>query len=93
VVWVGLDDDSPLRLAGSTAAAPIWRELVAAASPARPPRQVERPADVVDGWLDPETGRRVRASRPGARPELFRRGAQPPHRRIWRADPPLPVVR
>jgi hypothetical protein len=58
-----------------------------------PPRPVPRPDDVVEGWLEPETGLRVRPERRGAVPELFRRGALPPHRRLLRPDRPEPVVR
>jgi membrane peptidoglycan carboxypeptidase len=93
VVWVGLDDDAPARLGGASAAAPIWRRFMAAAVAARPPRPVPRPDDVVEGWLEPETGLRVRPERRGAVPELFRRGALPPHRRLLRPDRPEPVVR
>ena len=92
VVWVGLDDGSALRRSGAVAAAPIWREFMALAAALRPPRAVPAPAGVIEGFVDPATGRRVRAGHARAEPELFRRGALPPRRRFWRADPPLPPV-
>jgi membrane carboxypeptidase/penicillin-binding protein len=92
VVWVGSDDGTPLRRSGSSAAAPIWSEFMALAAAIRPPREVEVPAGVIEGFVDPATGRRVREGHRRAEPELFRRGAEPPRRRFWRADPPLPPV-
>lgn len=92
VVWVGLDDDSRLGRSGAEAAAPIWREFMALAAAMRPPREVPPPRGVIEGFVDPETGRRVGAGHRRAEPELFRRGATPPRRRFWRPDPPLPPV-
>jgi membrane peptidoglycan carboxypeptidase len=92
VVWVGSDDGTPLRRSGASAAAPIWREFMALAAAIRPPREVEVPAGVIEGFVDPATGRRVREGHRRAESELFRRGAEPPRRRFWRADPPLPPV-
>jgi membrane peptidoglycan carboxypeptidase len=92
VVWVGLDDGSALRRTGAAAAAPIWREFMALAAALRPPRAVEAPAGVIAAFVDPATGRRVRPGHPRAEAELFRRGAEPPRRRFWRSDPPLPPV-
>jgi penicillin-binding protein 1A len=92
VVWVGLDDGSALRRSGAAAAAPIWREFMALAAALRPPHAVEAPAGVIAAFVDPATGRRVRPGHPRAEAELFRRGAEPPRRRFWRSDPPLPPV-
>lgn len=92
VVWVGLDDGSPLGLSGAAAAVPIWRDFMTAAVAARPPRTVPRPDGVVTAWVQDSTGRRVREGRRGSHPELFRKGAEPPRRRFWRGDPPLPPV-
>ncbi|MEM7048016.1 MAG: transglycosylase domain-containing protein [Acidobacteriota bacterium] len=93
VVWVGVDDNSRAGLSGAAAAAPIWQSFVASAAGSLAPRQVEAPRAVEQHYYDPKTGRRVRAERRGAEAELFRRGALPPHKRIFRRDPPLPVVR
>ena len=91
VVWVGLDDGKPLGLSGAQAAAPMWREFMAAAAPARPPHPIEPPDDIVSAWIDPFTGRRLLRERRGAYEELFREGALPPRRRWFRASP-LPVI-
>lgn len=93
VVWVGRDDGSPLGLTGSRAAGPIWRAFMDVAVPARPPRATPEPRGVLRGWVQPETALRVKESRPGAREEVFRRGAEPPRRRIWKRDEPMPVIR
>ncbi len=78
VVWVGLDDGSPLGLTGSQAAVPIWRDFATASAPALRSRAIARPRGVVERWVDPETGRRKRSPRGGARRELFRDGDEPP---------------
>ncbi|MEM9556608.1 MAG: transglycosylase domain-containing protein [Acidobacteriota bacterium] len=86
VVWVGRDDGRPLGLSGGVAAAPLWREFMNKAGPARPPRPVERPSGVVTRSVDPETGLLVRSFNARAVPEIFRRGALPRRDRFWRDD-------
>ena len=92
VVWVGLDDGGRLGLTGAAAAGPLWRELMAAAVPARPPYAVERPASVVERWVEERSGLLVRPGRAGARPELYRQGELARHKRWWRPDAPMPVI-
>lgn len=92
VVWVGRDDDGRLGMSGGTAAAPIWREFAAVASRARPAREVPRPDAVVEAFVDPATGLRVKASRRGAEPFLFRRGEMPRAKRPILRDPPEPII-
>jgi hypothetical protein len=43
---------------------------------------------VVDRWVEEATGLLVRRARRGTRSELYRRGAEPPRRRLLRADVP-----
>lgn len=93
VVWVGRDDDRPLDLTGSAAAAPLWKRFMESAVPARPPHPVDRPEGVVSLWVDPETGLLVRRGHRRATPELFSERARPPRDRFWRRDEPVPVVR
>lgn len=93
VVWVGLDDGSPLGLSGARAAAPLWRRFMAAAALTRPRLPTGAPRGVVRRYVDPATGLLVRSFNPRARRELFRRGALPPRDRFFRIDRPLPVVR
>jgi membrane carboxypeptidase/penicillin-binding protein len=93
VVWVGLDDGSPLGLTGSEAAAPPWQRFMAQAVPARPGHGVELPPSVVVASVETSTGLLVAEGRSGSRRELFLRKSLPPHRRWWRIDEPEPVVR
>jgi membrane peptidoglycan carboxypeptidase len=92
VVWVGLDDGGRLGLTGAAAAGPLWRELMAAAVPARPPYTVERPDSVVERWVQERTGLLVRPGRAGARPELYREGDLARRKHWWRPDAPMPVI-
>jgi penicillin-binding protein 1A len=91
-VWVGLDDGTPLGLAGSTAAAPLWRAFMAAAAPMRPPLDLPTPDDVVVRWVQDRTGRLVDHRRRGSHSELFDRDHLPPPRHLLLPDPPLPVI-
>lgn len=93
VVWVGLDDATSLGLVAARAAEPIWRRYMERAAPARPPLPRERPAAVVEWWVQESTGLRVRDGRSDAAPYLFHRRHLPPKRRWWREDPaqqPIP---
>ena len=91
-VWIGLDGGGRLGLTGAQAAGPLWRGFMARAAPARAPHRVERPAGVVEQWVQTGTGLLVREGRAGARPELYRRGTLPARRRWWRIDEPMPVI-
>ena len=91
VAWVGLDNDQPLGLTGSAAAAPLWKAFMSKAVPARQEHRVERPEAVVQRRVDPRTGLLVHGWSKG-RNELFRRGALPPRDRWLRHDRPVEVV-
>jgi membrane peptidoglycan carboxypeptidase len=91
-VWVGLDDGTPIGLAGSAAAAPLWRAFMAEAAPVRPPLAIATPADVVIRWVQDRTGRLVDHRRRGSHSELFDRDHLPPARLLLLPDPPLPVI-
>ncbi len=93
VVWVGRDDNQPLGLTGTAAAAPLWKRFMEHAVPARPPRPRPRPEGVMTLYVDSKTGLLVREANPRAHPELFRRGALPRRDRFWRYDRDLPVIR
>lgn len=93
VVWVGRDDDRPLGLTGSQAAAPLWKRFMEKAVPARPDFAPRRPARILELYIDTTTGLLVRARNPDARLELFRRGALPRRDRFWRIDEPVPALR
>ena len=88
MVWVGADDGSPSGLAGSSAAAPIWRAAMQAVAGRAGPAP-ERPRTVVERHVQPSTGLLVSASRRDGRPELFLRGKLPPRRRLLARDEPV----
>lgn len=92
VVWVGMDDGSPLGLSSMTAAVPLWRDFAVAAARLRPAPPPEGPEDVVTRWIQDRTGRLVDRDRAGAHQDLFDRDHLPPGRRLLLPDPPLPVV-
>jgi penicillin-binding protein 1B len=92
VVWVGLDDGSPLGLTGAAAAGPIWRDFMKDAVPARPSLAHEAPRGIVEAWVNPQTGLRVGPGKKGATEETFRRGAMPRRNRPWRIDTAVPVI-
>ncbi len=93
VVWVGRDDDRPLGLTGSQAAAPLWRSFMERAAATRAPEQRSRPEGIVELWVDSRTGLLVRSRNPHARKEWFRSDTTPRRDRFWRADPESPVIR
>jgi penicillin-binding protein 1B len=92
VVWVGLDDNDPLRLSGAAAAAPIWKAFMERAVPLRPAGDPGRPAKIVEHWFETETGLLVPRQRSGAELDLFRKGATPPKRRLLKKDEPVPEI-
>lgn len=92
VVWIGLDDNRPLGLSGARAAAPIWKAFMQQAVPRRAPWPGARPAKVVERWIQTETGLLVGKERQGAELELFRTGALPPQRKLFRRDEPIAVL-
>jgi len=93
VAWVGRDDGGPLGLTGASAAGPLWRKFMEGAARTRPPRRLPAPRGVVERCVDPATGLLVGCGRRRAVGDLFRRDAQPPRKRFWRRDEPVPVVR
>jgi membrane peptidoglycan carboxypeptidase len=92
VVWVGLDDNEPLRLSGAAAAAPIWKAFMEQAVPLRPTGDHGRPAKIVEHWIETDTGLLVPRQRGGAELDLFRKGATPPKRRLLKRDEPVPKI-
>ncbi len=95
VVWVGHDDGHPLGSSGAQAAAPIWRafaEAVAPLAPAVPAATAAGPRGLVERWIDPATGRRVRSFRRGAYREIFRDGHEPPRGGFLFGREPEPVI-
>lgn len=77
LVWVGYDDNKPVKLTGAQAAIPIWASFMKKALAGIPPRDFPRPQQVVEREIDATTGKlagddciyRVR--------EIFIKGTEP----------------
>jgi penicillin-binding protein 1B len=75
-VWVGYDDERPLRLTGSQAALPIWMELARRVIPPNVPAFV-MPPGVVTRDIDPKTGQLATFQCPEQVSEVFIEGTEP----------------
>ncbi len=77
LVWVGYDDNKPVKLTGAQAAIPIWASFMKKALAGIPARDFARPEQTVERDIDPTTGKlagwdciyRVR--------EIFIKGTEP----------------
>ncbi len=78
VVWLGRDDNRPIRLSGSSGALRVWGDLFAAL----PTTGLLPPAsdDVEYHWIDAETGLLADAGCPGAVELAYVRGTAPAER-------------
>ncbi len=85
-VWLGAADGGRGGLRGGADAAPAWGEFMRRAGAAYPGPPPSRPDAVVQRWVEESTGLLVRRARSGSRSELYRRGLEPPRRRLLRAD-------
>ncbi|HEX7093123.1 MAG TPA: PBP1A family penicillin-binding protein [Nitrospiraceae bacterium] len=75
-VWVGFDDERPLRLTGSQAALPIWMDLARRVIPPNVPAFV-MPPGVVTRDIDPKTGQLATFQCPEHVSEVFIEGTEP----------------
>ncbi len=75
-VWVGFDDERPLRLTGSQAALPIWMELARRVIPPNVPA-FAMPAGVVTRNVDPKTGQLSTFQCPEQVSEVFIEDTEP----------------
>ena len=75
-VWVGFDDERPLRLTGSQAALPIWMDLARRVIPPNVPSFV-MPSGVVTRVIDPKTGQLATSQCPEQVSEVFIQGTEP----------------
>ena len=78
VVWVGYDDNRAARLAGASAALPIWGDMMAALAPE--PLALAKPEGIELVWIDPQSGLRGGTSCPGASEVPFVQGSAPSER-------------
>jgi len=75
-VWVGFDDERPLRLTGSQAALPIWMDLARRVIPPNVPAFM-MPPGVVTRDIDPKTGQLATFQCPEQVSEVFIEGTEP----------------
>ena len=102
-VWVGYDDNRRIGLPGSSAALPIWVDVMKAIG-AESFREFPRPRGLSQRWIDPLSGQLAHNRCPDAVREVFVRGTETDdvcelhgmrrRRSIWpwtrRDDPPRP---
>jgi len=75
-VWVGFDDERPIKLTGAQAALPIWSELAVRLIP-RDPQDFEIPVGVVQRKIDPKSGQLATSQCPEKTVEFFITGTEP----------------
>ncbi|MDH5640785.1 MAG: PBP1A family penicillin-binding protein [Nitrospira sp.] len=75
-VWVGFDDERPIKLTGAQAALPMWSEL--AVKLFRPDQaDFEAPEGLVERRIDPQTGQLATSQCPEKVSEVFIAGTEP----------------
>jgi penicillin-binding protein 1B len=77
VVWVGLDDNQPLGLSGSQAAAPMWAQFMARALQGEPETHFEPPEGITWADIDRDTGKLAQPGCPRVIHEAFLAGTEP----------------
>ncbi|MGE3977145.1 MAG: PBP1A family penicillin-binding protein [Nitrospira sp.] len=75
-VWVGFDDERPIKLTGAQAALPIWSEL-AIRLISQDPQDFEMPVGVVRRRVDPKSGQLATSQCPEKTFEFFITGTEP----------------
>jgi penicillin-binding protein 1B len=77
VVWVGYDDNRPLRLTGAQAALPIWVDFMKEVLTGRPSQAFQPPPGVVRVTVDPASGEVAHVGCPTHLTEVFIEGTEP----------------
>jgi penicillin-binding protein 1B len=75
-VWVGFDDERPLRLTGAQAALPIWMDLARRVIPSNV-SAFAMPPGVVTRDIDPKSGQLATFRCPEQVSEVFIEGTEP----------------
>ena len=75
VVWLGRDDNGPPPLTGATGALQVWTEFMRKADPL--PLDMPVPDNVVQAWVDANSGQGTDPSCPNAVQMPYIRGSQP----------------
>ena len=77
VVWVGLDDNQPLGLSGSTAALPIWTTFMTRALAGLDSPSFQTPEGITFADIDRDTGQLAGPACPRVLSEAFIEGTEP----------------
>ncbi len=77
IVWVGLDDNTPIGLSGAQAALPIWATFMKNALAGRPSTAFDTPEGVVYAAIDRDTGLLATPNCPRTITEAFLSGTDP----------------
>jgi penicillin-binding protein 1B len=75
VVWLGRDDNGPTPLTGATGALQVWTDFMRKADPL--PLDMPVPDNVVQAWVDANSGQGTDPSCPNALQMPYIRGSQP----------------
>jgi penicillin-binding protein 1B len=75
VVWLGRDDNGPTPLTGATGALQVWTDFMRRADPL--PLDMPLPDNVVQAWVNGQTGEGTDPSCPNAVQMPYIRGSQP----------------
>jgi len=75
-VWVGFDDERPIRLTGSQAALPIWMDI-ATRIVSEQAQAFQQPDGVIIKTIDPKTGQLATSQCPEQVEEVFIEGTEP----------------
>ena len=76
-VWVGFDDEQPIRLTGSQAALPIWVDIARQVVPVSS-AEFSVPSGIARREIDPQTGQLATSKCPERVTEVFIEGTEPP---------------
>ena len=76
-VWVGDDQNRPLKLTGAKDALPLWASFMKEAAADRPGEEFTRPESVLEVIVCPASGMVARSGCPGKHSELFLVGTEP----------------
>ena len=75
-LWVGFDEERPIRLSGAQAALPIWVDVARQVIPAESP-EFQVPQGIVRREIDPQTGQLATSKCPERVAEVFIEGTEP----------------
>jgi penicillin-binding protein 1B len=75
-LWVGFDEERPIRLSGAQAALPIWVEVARQVIPSESP-EFPVPQGIVRREIDPQTGQLATSKCPERVAEVFIEGTEP----------------